>query len=288
MKYFLLLFMLPLISACERSFNIAVPAWYDKPVLNLLMNKDSVMVSRVTLSTRLNGTRDIKEVKDVVVSLYENGDYIETLNPVQRSGNTYYHSRTLPRAGAVYRVTALVPGYEEVAGSDQIPDTVQMGELKMVSTKVNEWQEKITITVQLHDDPKVQNYYRIRMYEVNERVLSDGDTIETKYVQSFETGEVGIPVLEEDKHTDFFITDALFNGRSPVFNLRADVTPGFKMMILEVSSLTYHSYNYLNSLFQAGEKNEDGLSEKVIVYNNIVNGLGIVGGVAQREYPLGR
>lgn len=58
--------------------------------------------------------------------------------------------------------------------------------------------------------------------------------------------------------------------------------------MIEITSLTYNSYNYLNSAFMVREKNEDGLSEKVIVYNNIENGLGIVGGLAQREYVLVR
>lgn len=286
MKAFFLILIIPVVSACERSFNISVPEWSDKPVLNLLMNKDSVMVARVTLSTRLNGTRDVKEVKDVVVNLYENGDFKEALHSYQQSGITYYRSSAMAQAGAMYRVTALLPGHEEISGSDQVPDTVATGEIKMSSIKVSEWQEKVAISVQLHDDPDVQNFYRLRLYYVKDWVLSDGDTIEWKYLQAFETGEVGIPILEDDAHTDFFTTDALFNGRSPVFNLRAAVNPGFKMMILEVSSLTYHSYNYLNSLYLAGEKNEDGLSEKVIVYNNIVQGLGIVGGVAQRQYRL--
>jgi hypothetical protein len=37
------------------------------------------------------------------------------------------------------------------------------------------------------------------------------------------------------------------------------------------------------SAFMAREKNDDGLSEKVIVFNNIENGLGIAGGVGQRN-----
>jgi hypothetical protein len=78
----------------------------------------------------------------------------------------------------------------------------------------------------------------------------------------------------------------LFNGRSPRFSFKAYLGGDFQKMIVEISSLTYHSYNYLYSAFMAKEKNEDALSEKVIVYNNIVNGLGIVGGVAQREYIL--
>ncbi|SHM75950.1 DUF4249 domain-containing protein [Chitinophaga sp. CF418] len=285
-KALLLLLFIPIISACEKPFNILIPEEANKPVLNLLMNKDSVMIARVTLSRRLDETQGIKEINDAVVNLYENGNFKETLNPYIQSGRTYYRGNTLPKAGAVYRVSAAVPGYEEVSGSDQIPDTAAIGEMKMTVTKIDEWRSKMAINIQLHDDPAVQNYYRIRLYEVLEWTDGNGNPGRMKLQQYFESGEAGLPILEDDTQREFYTTDALFNGRSPVFVLRADIYNDPKSMILEISSLTYHSYNYLNSAYLAWQKNDDGLSEKVIVYNNIVNGFGIVGGVAQREYEL--
>lgn len=288
LRALLLLLFIPVISACERSFDIPIPEEAKKPVLNLLMNKDSIMIARVALSARMDETTDGNGIKDAVVSLYENGSFKETLSAYTRSGYTFYRSRTLPRAGAVYRVAASVPGYKEVSGSDQIPDTVATGEMKMIVTKVNQWQQRVTINVQLHDNPDIQNYYRIRLYQVTKWVNASGDTGRQKLQQYFETGEAAVPILEDDFHSDFFTTDALFNGRSPVFTLKADVYTDFSSMVVEISSLTYHSYNYLNSAYLAAEKNDDGLSEEVIVYNNIVNGFGIVGGAAQREYELVR
>src|SRR6186713_11068 len=128
-----LLFLLLIftISSCEKTFNIPIPEESNKPVLNLLMNKDSVMMARVTLSTRLNGMNEMQEIKNAVVNLYENETFKETLMPAQYMGRIYYRSNTLPKAGAIYRVTAAVPGYEEASGTDRIPDTVKTGEIKM-------------------------------------------------------------------------------------------------------------------------------------------------------------
>lgn len=282
-----LLFILT-ISSCEKEFFIPIPKESDKPVLNLLMNKDSVMIARVTLSARMKGMQEMQEIKNAVVNVYENGSLKETLVPFVDNSRTYYRSTTLPKAGATYRITAAVAGYPEVSGSDQIPDTVQTGEMKMTVATISNWQTKVAISVQLHDDPAIQNYYRIRIYEINEFKDASGNIQRLKYLQYFEAEETELPIFNDDLHSDFYTTDALFNGRSPRFTFRLNSYEGFKKMVVEVSSLTSQSYNYLNSAYLASLKNDDELSEKVIVYNNIINGLGIVGGVAQREYELER
>jgi len=283
-----LLFLLLIISSCQKDFYISIPDEADKPVVNLLMNKDSVMMARVTLSARMKGNWEMKEIKNAVVNLYENGQLKETLTPVEYRTLTYYRGNTLPKAGATYRVTAAVPGYAEASGADQIPDTVKTGELKMTVSHINSWQTKATISVELHDDPAVQNYYRIRLYRITDFIDASGNPRQIKLQEYFETDNANLPLLEEDYHSDFFTTDALFNGRSPKFILRLTADDGLKKMGVEITSLTSHSYNYLNSAYLARKKNDDGLSEKVIVYNNVINGLGIIGGVAQREYLLER
>ncbi|PWV46536.1 DUF4249 domain-containing protein [Chitinophaga sp. S165] len=283
----LLFFLLILtISSCEKYIDIAIPEESNKPVLNLLMNKDSVMIARVTFSGRLHNFEPMQEAKNATVDLYENGTFKETLTPFVNQGFTYYRANTLPRAGASYRVTAAIPGFAEVSGTDKIPDTVKIGETKLVVAQVNGWQTQATVTVQLHDDPDVQNYYRIRLYQIYEWKDSYGNIELHKQLQYFETDEAELPLFNDEMRSDLYITDALFNGRSPRFVLRSNVYGDKLKMAVEVTSLTYHSYNYLNSAYMAWEKNEDPLSEKVIVYNNIVNGLGIVGGVAQRYYEL--
>jgi hypothetical protein len=276
------------ISSCEKYINVPIPEESNKLVLNLLMNKDSLMMATVTLSGRLSGATNLPDVTNATVKLYENETFKETLTPYLRFNRFYFRSSTLPKSGYTYRLTAEAPGYGEVSGSDYIPDTVKIGELKMTVAQMNSWQTKTTISVQLHDDPAVQNYYRIRVYQVNEWVDANGNGGSQKLQQYFESEEANLGIFNNASDTDFYTTDALFNGRSPRFIFKINTDSKFKKMLVEVSSLTYDSYNYLNSAFMAREKNEDAFSEKVIVYNNIKNGLGIVGGVAQREYLLVR
>ena len=286
----LFLSIILMISSCDKEFSIPFPVQSNKVVLSLLLNKDSVIVGRVSLSgERPFGYSYVPEIKDAVVNLYENGTFKETLTSYDQSRYIYYRGNTLPRAGATYQVTAVVPGYTEVSGSDYIPDTVKIGEMRMTVAQANNSRSKATINLQLHDDAAVQNFYRIRIYHVSEWVNPDG-TIggQWKSLIKFETDDTEWGVFGDKEREAFYTTDALFNGRSVRLTFRTNPVGKFKKMIIEVSSLTYSSYNYLNSTYLAQEKNDDLLSEKVIVYNNIEHGFGIVGGVAQREYDLVR
>jgi hypothetical protein len=275
-----------MISSCNKDFSKPFPVQSNKVVLSVLLNKDSVIVGRVSLSSEY--AFGSPEIKDAVVNLYENGTFKETLTSYSHSRYTYYRGNTLPRAGATYQVTAVVPGYSEVSGSDYIPDTVKIGEMRMTVAQVNNSRSKATINLQLHDDAAVQNFYRIRIYHYSESVNPDGTIRPQKGLIRFETDDTDWGVFGDKEREAFYTTDALFNGRSVRLTFRTNNVGQFKKMIIEVSSLTYSSYNYLNSTYLAQEKNDDLLSEKVIVYNNIEHGFGIVGGVAQREYDLVR
>jgi len=282
------LLLLIIFSSCEESSYIPVPNVSNKPVLNLLMNKDSVMLARLTLSTPLAGYFQMDEIKNGVVNLYENGAFIETLTPVTLNYRTYYQSNTLARAGATYRVTAAAPGYPEVSGSDHIPDTVRPGEMKMITMPTDNLNTQATVSVQIHDDPAVQNYYRIRFFQVIEWRDNNGNIRRDRSLQYFDTEDAGLPIFSDDTESDFYTTDALFNGRSPRFTFRMNLSYMDKKLVAEITALTFDSYNYLNSAYMAARKNDDGFSEKVIVYNNILNGLGIIGGQAKRDYEIVR
>ena len=286
MKPGLLFFILliQLVSSCKKDITLAVPEESNKVVLNMLMNKDSIIIARVTLSGRLSSTQPLPEIKNAIVNLYENGTFKELLTPYIIYGRTYYRGNTPAQAGATYRVTATVPGYEEVSGSDQIPDTVKVGDIRLTAVPIDNYLST-TISVQLHDDAAVQNYYRIRLYALYKQVNGGGWYKERVY---FDVDDTEWELFSDKTRQEFYITDALFNGRSPRFTFRTGKSGEYKKMAVEITSLTYSSYNYLNSTFMTQQEDKYELSEKVIVYNNIENGLGIIGGVAQREYEIER
>src|SRR5687768_5390961 len=104
-RLLLLLLLIQMISSCRKDITIAVPEESNKVVLNLLMNKDSTMIARLTLSGRLNNTWPAPEIKNAIVNLYENGTFKETLTTYLYNGFTYYRGNTPAQTGATYRVT---------------------------------------------------------------------------------------------------------------------------------------------------------------------------------------
>ena len=263
-------------SSCEKKVSLQLPLEDNQPVLNLLMNKDSMIMARVSLSNRVNLIDPVIEVKNADVNLYENGTFKEKLMPFVFSGRTWYQGKTLTKAGATYRVVANIPGYKEAVGSDHIPDTVPIEEMKFTLAQTDG-----TIRLQLRDDPAVQNYYRVRLLTISKW----GNDMQ-KFQLLFEAEDATLDLFNDKERREFYTTDALFNGRSPRFVFKIKNIGSYNNLSIEITSLTYNSYNYLYSAFMAQEKNTDALSEKVVVFNNIENGLGIVGGVASREYVL--
>src|SRR5687767_13288096 len=94
----LFLSIILMISSCDKEFTMPFPVQSNKVVLSLLLNKDSVIVGRVSLSSEY--AFHYPEIKDAVVNLYENGTFKETLTSYNLSQYTYYRGNTLPRAGA--------------------------------------------------------------------------------------------------------------------------------------------------------------------------------------------
>ncbi len=267
---------------------IDLPEEANKPVLNVLMSNDSLIVARVTISSRISKNERFPEAKGATLKLYENGTFKENLNPFQVDDFTYFKGTTRALAGAKYRVVASVPGYEDVEGSDFIPEQANAGEMSIRLVKNNDgWGSKGNISVVLHDKAGEKNYYRIRLYELV--TFKDGaDTVGKTYkvTVDFQTNELQDGIFNKDSESDFYTDDALFDGRSPRFNFITGRGGEFRKVIVEVTSLTYSSYSYLHSSFMARLKDEDPLSERVIVFNNILNGLGIVGGMAIKEYLI--
>lgn len=69
---FLFFSFITVISSCKKVSNFPVPEVPNKPVLNLLMNKDSLMTARLTWSAKLSELQVMRDIPDAVIRLYEN------------------------------------------------------------------------------------------------------------------------------------------------------------------------------------------------------------------------
>lgn len=279
MKLFLLLTLTA--CSCKKDVTIDLPEEVNKPVLNLLMSKDSLMVAQVTLASRIGQWKLPAPIRNAEVKLYENDVFKENMTLLDKDWVVFYKSTIKAQEGATYRIVASIPGYTEVEGRDMIPEPAKVGEVRLKVVTDNDGGTKGIVTVELHDKPREKNYYRIRIYALD---TFDGIPVRMPmYLKSTEPHDVLFGGKERDT---FFTDDVFFDGRSPRFSFVTSLRRNNpEKVVAEVTSLTYNSYNYLFSSFMAKEKNEDPLSEKVIVFNNILNGLGIVGGMTPQDHP---
>lgn len=274
--------------SCKKQITIDLPDKVNQPVINLLMAKDSFITAMVTWSQYVGPMDQAPQlgfptIAGATVALYENGAFKETLPAKSNFWGTYYKSTVKGRPGFTYRVTADVPGFPQMEGSDSIPPSTVPGNLTFRKIISDDAKVKANITLELIDKPGERNYYRIRMYEH----LEDNDTTMSLAAISFLSSDPYDVLFGKKERREFFTDDLLFDGRNRRFSFIATSPLGFSHPLeLEVTTLTYSSYNYLFSSFLAEEKNEDVLSEKVMVYSNVRNGLGIVAGMSVDRYKI--
>lgn len=290
LHYISLLFVATCFLACETEVIVDIPSEANKPVINVLMNKDSIIYVRITLSGKLANTHSFIEPKDAVVQLFDNGQLKETLALRKVGYYDYYCSTTKMEAGHTYRVTADIPGQELAEGTDLVPDSTVIGELKRIEVPINSIDVDNKVILQLHDKAGEANYYRIRIYGAFRGQTPNGTPVVTKYGRPafIKADDPSLDLFEESGNEEIYMDDKLFDGRNPRFIFSLESRSKNEYLVAEVSALSHDSYRYLKTSYLARKKADNPLTEKVLVFNNIKNGLGVVGGIAEREYVLPR
>lgn len=289
LHYILLLCMATCFLSCESEVVVKIPSEMNKPVINVLMNKDSIIYARITLSGKLYYTNNFIEPKDAVVQLFDNGQYVETLTLRTVNNYDYYCSTKKMQAGHTYRVTASIWGLEMAEGTDIVPDSAVLGELKRLEVPVSGTDVDNKVILELKDKAGEKNYYRIRIFGGFKGAhWPDTTPVIVRYGHpaAIKSDNPTLELLDDADNNEVFMEDKLFDGRSPRFVFNLESKAQIEYLIVEVTSLTYDSYRYLKTSYLAARKAEDPFTEKVLVFNNIKNGLGVVGGVAMREYIL--
>lgn len=289
LHYILLLCMSASLLACETEVVVEIPSEANKPVINVLMNKDSIIYVRLTLSGTFAHSNTFHDITNATVQLFDNGQLKETLTMRKVGGYNYYCSTTKMEAGHTYKVTAAVYNLDVTEGTDVVPDSVVIGELKRIEVPINAVDMDNKVILQLHDKAGERNYYRIRIFGAFVGAAwPDTTPIIAKYGRpaSIKSDDPSFELFDEGENEAIFMDDRLFDGRSPRFVFNLESKSQIQYLVVEVSSLSYDSYRYLKTSYLAVRKAENPFTEKVLVFNNIKNGLGVVGGIAMREYVL--
>lgn len=313
-------------TSCESVIEFKGSEAEPKTVIYSLLHPDSLIRVSVAVSHAVFEERyEPKQIKDAVVRVFRDGLLIETLayvppgpRPDWYPADSYSRYMSLtnrPDYGSTYRIEVEIPGLSTATGEAILPEPVPVIRIDTGSV-ISEWGEKqLEVKVKFRDPAGVENLYRLTArgkggeYFGNkeEPYLPFNPVVVTETDLSY--GVWGEPLITPKQEDDIFgmylqntyslFSDELIAGKEYDLTLRYN----YKRLDTDYNEFTHsyfmlHSisrdlYLYLKSFSAHTQTRENFLAEPVMVYTNIINGLGVVGAMSTYtdslkigEYPV--
>ncbi len=144
------------------------------------------------------------------------------------------------------------------------------------------------ITLKIYDPAQSQNFYRLK---VRGYALSYYDNGDLAYMHNdiYTSEDAIFKDVQLDKgyrgwpaYFSNVFSDQLFNGKEYEFTVESRLRkgdPGTNHVVVELQSITKELYYYLKSTMLYRIIPQDAYTEPIMIYSNIENGWGILGGV---------
>lgn len=277
MKYFFVgaIGLAMLLSACEKREEISLPYEGDKIVVNTLIQPDSVVYIRVTCSVPSSVYDDAgyKDIPGAAVTL-TTGDESWPLQAQVIKGLSYYVSDRKAVLGQQYKVAVTAPGLQAVTGTDTLPSAP-------LAYNAGAQRGSSRVQFTLKDHPASADYYRVRIY-MTDTAKGQGTFLLFRLDPAFNNSLADF--FSKGNYNSLIMNDERFNGKQVTFVLQtAGPIMNAGEMTVEVSALTYGTYQYFNTLLAQQESGNVITGSPVRVFSNITNGYGIVGGINTRK-----
>jgi hypothetical protein len=289
--FFIGISCLLVIISCENELDIPLDNNAKKLTLNVELSPYDKAKALVSLTNQPLEAANYPIPKDAIVELYEEGKFIEFLqyNPEDTSRiNGIYEGTLVPQPGLNYQIKVNKTGFNAIEASDQMPPQIQVKDLvlaKYPQVYTDGKKAQITFTF---DDPALQNnYYQLFVYYFFKvKTESDGeDSIAYNYIFNLDkTINIASPQMV-DYSNGILFSDENFDGTTARLQLTFDAEPleNYRdpkyrqaAIFFELRAISQNNYQYRRTLTLSRRKNNDGFSEPVLVWNNILNGLGIM------------
>lgn len=289
-KSFLIVFVFwVLFSSCEQEVTLDFDN-EPKLCLNCILNPDSVVSAKLTLSHSLNNSGNFETVDNGVLTLYEGEEMFGIL---EAKGNGRYVLNKKPVVGETYKIVAEAKSYAVVSSVTTIPDFPVIEYSKEITghTSYDSTVAVYNLNVQLKDKTGKDNYWVYENWvvsgiryggvarEINAPFLDDfNKEIDTEAKYGF-TLFLGVRLSDEGydgQSMDFIISDfaeaTQYTYTEAVHFLNADEH--------------YDKYLKTTILNRIKETSDLPFFEPVQMYSNIQNGYGIFGSCAITSVKL--
>lgn len=239
-------------------------------------------------------------VTDATVLVFSNGEFLEALELVPANDANgmppFYRSKVLqPKTGEVYLIKVTVPGFEPITAENSIPVPVPIQSVQLTSNFTDDPSDdgisilNFDISVTVVDPKDVRNFYHLIFHQqlISYTVTPSGDTLlgAVTYAQprTLSPKDPNFPFIKHFDNKGFLIEDKTFNGQKVVFGATGSYVydprqflPGDFLVELRTVSEAY--FYHFSTLILQDELGNNPLSEGVVIYDNIVNGIGIFAG----------
>ncbi|RIH63200.1 DUF4249 domain-containing protein [Mariniphaga sediminis] len=273
---FIILLASILFLSCEKDVTID----FDRPVklcLNCILNPDSTITARLTLSRNIENSTTFQPVDDATIILYENGT---ELNALTSEGEGNYYLNYHPKTQNEYKIVVLHPDFDNLEATTAIPlqpvvyhqpDTLEYIEAGLFYL--------LDVHYEIHDTPGPTNYWFYWKHTLHGITYSSAGLLSIK-----------APFIDDFNRT--IDSDAKYGFVYSYYVRISDVgyeesTLGFEAggktgSFTHFLSADEHYDKYIKSSVKARLNSEGELpfKEPVQIYSNIENGYGIFGSCA--------
>jgi len=272
------------LSGCEQFLEVELPGQEPKLVVNALLEPGDTLKVFLTKSSGILEGREYNDkfetVKNAKVSLTSGSgspvqlNYLEKLSHFGLESFYYLKSPNL-KANETYKLSAESPGFKSIESRLTLPQSVPIKELTFKNLGANGSSENydlVEFTLKFEDLPG-KNFYEIK-----------GDFIgeSTTRANSFYVGELyPIPVNPVYKRNTWYgsgllFNDLLLNGKDSEMIFRTTLPRDANLKVTVILSHVSESYFlYEETAGLQSQTRNDFFSQPVLVYSNVLNGLGI-------------
>lgn len=288
LKLLICLFAVFIFLSCEKVIEAKdLPEQDSRIVLNSLLYSEDFITANITASRGILSNKPFIDLDKAICQVFENDAYLGNLINIQNGNFTSFFTA---KVNNKYRLIVSASGYSSVTATTMIPPSVKYSDLERYDTLKNNYHlnqysptaKSVDGTskfkLKILDDLSAKNFYSIKPIVI--LIDSLGNTIEN----------VGYAYIknntdENSYESNSFEIDDLTKVNGNQMPLDFDVTFYYNIpenlksisVYLEISNLSEDYYNYKITLKKQAEAGPSFFSEPVLVYSNVINGLGILG-----------
>jgi len=298
--------------SCEQSIEVELPPVDEKIAVKGLFSTDKVFSVEISHSKHIFDTTGTFHLDNVVVDLYENNTFIETL---ENTGSIYRGLKFVSLSGFVcneentYTINVSADGFETVFAETTVPEPVQilMVDTSTVIAELPDWyfghlgpsnqiRPLLECRIRFKDLPGISNYYTLQVetQDLRQKVDSLGN------ISWGFSGTGQLPYISYDQIVEYLINnedaiimfEEIYNYEQVCFSDKLINGEEYELVILldkkllkgktyfKLYSLSMEYYLFIKSLNMRPKPHYDPFAEPVQVYSNIQNGVGIFAGAS--------